>query len=59
MAKSIYPSETSLYNNDFWGKLPEEVKQLVINAKTELDMGKGIPHEDVMANIRNRFLPQE
>jgi hypothetical protein len=42
--------------NDFWEELPEEVKQSINKAKTELDNGEGIPHNEVMAGVRERFL---
>jgi hypothetical protein len=42
--------------NDFWEELPEEVKQSINQAKAELDRGEGIPHEKVMADIKERFL---
>lgn len=41
---------------DFWDELPESVKQSINEAKAELDAGKGIPHDKVMADIRERFL---
>ena len=42
--------------NDFWTFLPDEVKQGIDKAKVELDRGDGIPHQLVMAEIRERFL---
>jgi hypothetical protein len=42
--------------NDFWEELPGEVKQSINKAKTELDNGEGIPHNEVMAGVRERFL---
>jgi hypothetical protein len=42
--------------SDFWEELPEEVKQSINKAKTELDNGEGIPHNEVMAGVRERFL---
>jgi hypothetical protein len=41
---------------DFWDELPSEVKQSIDKAKTELDNGEGIPHNEVMADVRARFL---
>jgi hypothetical protein len=41
---------------DFWHELPNEVKQSINEAKAELDRGEGIPHEQVMAEIKERFL---
>lgn len=45
----------NLSKQDFWQDLPEEVKQAVNKAKTELDQGKGISHDLVMEEINNRF----
>lgn len=41
---------------DFWTELPAEVKQAVNKAKAELDRGEGIPHAQVMAEMKDRFL---
>jgi hypothetical protein len=45
-----------LSEDDFWNDLPAEVKQAVDHAKSELDRGGGIPHAQVMAEIKDRFL---
>ena len=42
--------------NDFWEELPDEIKDSINKAKTELDNGEGIPHNEVMASVRERFL---
>ena len=49
-------SMLGVQENDFWEALPEDVKQSINKAKAELDRGEGIPHEQVMADIRQRFL---
>lgn len=41
---------------DFWEVLPAEVRQCIDKAKKELDRGDGISHQQVMAEIRERFL---
>ncbi|WP_159440647.1 hypothetical protein [Mucilaginibacter sp. OK098] len=41
---------------DFWNEIPKEVKQAINEAKEELERGEGIPHSEVMAEIRKRFL---
>ena len=41
---------------DFWPDLPSGVKQAIDKAKTELDKGEGMPHKEVMSEIRERFL---
>ncbi len=48
-------SLVGLSEGDFWNSLPLEVKQAINKAKDELDRGEGIPHGEVMAEIRNRF----
>ena len=45
-----------LYKEDFWKHLPEELKNQISEAKSELTEGKGIPHEIVMQEINNSFL---
>lgn len=42
--------------DDFWSELPTEVKVAINNAKAELDNGEGIPHQQVMEEIKHRFL---
>jgi predicted transcriptional regulator len=49
-------SLVGLSENDFWDELPSEVRQAINHAKDELDRGEGIPHEEVMAEIKSRFL---
>jgi len=39
-----------------WVKLTEEQKQGILDAIDEIDSGKGIPHEKVMAKIRKNYL---
>ena len=40
---------------DDWEKLTEEQKQGIIDAIEEIDSGKGIPHQKVMAEIRKKY----
>ncbi len=49
-------SLSGLSESDFWTEIPAEVKQAINKAKGELDRGEGIPHSQVMADIKNRFL---
>ncbi|HCN82185.1 MAG TPA: hypothetical protein DIT07_01000 [Sphingobacteriaceae bacterium] len=49
-------SLVGLSETDFWSSLPEEIKQAVNKAKSELDKGKGIPHSQMMSEIKDRFL---
>ena len=39
-----------------WEKLSEEQKQGILDSIEEIDNGKGIPHEKVMAKIRKKYL---
>lgn len=48
--------EDSERSQDFWHELPESVKESIIRAKSELDSGKGIPHQDVIRLAKERFL---
>ena len=45
-----------LSETDFWTDLPVEVKQTIHTAKSELDRSEGIPHAQVMSEIKGRFL---
>lgn len=40
---------------DFWDELPDSVKKEIEEAEKELTEGKGIPHAQVMAEIKARF----
>ena len=40
---------------DFWPGLPLEVKQGIDKAKSELDNGEGISHQQVMSEMKERF----
>lgn len=42
--------------HDFWNDLPDEVNSSIDKAKTELDNGEGIPHQQVMTEIKARYL---
>ena len=44
-----------LSENDFWSELPVDVKQTINQAKDELDRGEGLPHAQVMAEMKQRF----
>lgn len=48
-------SLVGLSEGDFWKELPQEVKQAVNKAKAELDRGEGVPHVQVMTEMKNRF----
>jgi hypothetical protein len=49
-------SLVGLSEGDFWKDVPVEVKQAVNKAKEELDRGEGIPHSQVMTEIKEKFL---
>ena len=42
---------------DFWNDLPEHLKQLIDEAKVELDKGERIAHDQVMTEVKARFFP--
>jgi len=46
-----------LSEQDFWNDIPLEVRRAIDTAKDQLDKREGIPHTDVMAEIKARFLP--
>lgn len=41
---------------DFWDELPDEVKQSIDEAKDQMDREEGMPHDEVIARIKERFL---
>lgn len=49
-------SLVGLSDRDFWTDVPGEIKSAVNKAREELDRGEGIPHSQVMTEIKNRFL---
>lgn len=49
-------SLVGLSEGDFWDELPFEIKQAVNQAKSEFNRGEGIPHSQVMAEAKSRFL---
>lgn len=40
---------------DFWNDLPENLQKGIEAAEKELDYGKGIPHNEVIEEIKKRF----
>ena len=42
--------------SDFWNDIPPEIKHAINQAKEELDRGKGIPHSQIIGEIKDRFL---
>jgi hypothetical protein len=48
--------EHSQSNTDFWNDLPESVKSAINKAKTELDNGASLSHEEVIGEANRRFL---
>ncbi|MFZ5973411.1 MAG: hypothetical protein ACOYXA_17635 [Bacteroidota bacterium] len=43
-------------SGDFWNDLPLEVKKNIDVAKTELEEGKEIEHDQVMREAREKYL---
>lgn len=46
----------NLSESDYWNDIPNELKQAINTAKDELDRGQGIPHSQIMSEIKNVFL---
>lgn len=40
---------------DWWDELPDEVKADIEEGLKELDAGLGIPHDEVMKEIKSRY----
>jgi hypothetical protein len=40
---------------DFYDELPEKIKNDIEEAQQEIDKGKGIPHNEVMNEIKARY----
>jgi len=57
--EELYGILTNFMNgqNDIndWGQLTKEQQQGIIDAIDEIDSGKGIPHENVMEDIRKKY----
>ena len=52
----IHLIETLLTSeDDFWNELSIEQKRKIENSISDLDAGKGIPHEAVMQELRQRY----
>ncbi|HEY4325444.1 MAG TPA: hypothetical protein VGN20_15720 [Mucilaginibacter sp.] len=49
-------SLAGLPDSDFWNDVPDECKKTINQAKEELDKGEGIPHSQVMVDVKARFL---
>ena len=47
-----------LSERDFWNDIPLAVRHAINKAKDQLDNGEGVPHADVMADVKARFLPK-
>lgn len=53
--KAIYSFVTKKNDVDFWDELSDEQKEAVEESIAELDRGEGIPHEQVMREIREKY----
>jgi len=45
-----------LSETDIWTEIPEEIKKSINKAKEELNRGEGLAYDDVMDEIKSRFL---
>jgi len=55
MSLDIIVNELVNGRQDFYDELPDKVKNDIEEAQQELDKGKGIPHEQVMNEIKARY----
>lgn len=54
--KAIYTFIRKKTSEDFWDTLSAEQKGEIEAALKELDAGKGIPHEKVMAKYKGKYV---
>ncbi|HLR24618.1 MAG TPA: hypothetical protein VK112_02040 [Fodinibius sp.] len=55
MLKNLSLLKRSTEGTDFWNDLPEEAHRAINQAKAEAKEAKGIPHEQVMKEMNERF----
>ncbi len=55
VVKILYAMMEAEQENDWWDKLPKKVQVEIDDALTDLDKGKGIPHETVMKKYAKWF----
>ena len=53
--KMVYAMLEAKQENDWWDKLPSDVRKEIDEALVELDKGKGIPHEVIMKKYSKWF----
>ena len=54
LIKKLIDTEEDM--KDFWNELPAHLKDSVKQAKEELQLVQGIPHDKEMTEIKNKFL---
>jgi hypothetical protein len=55
VVKMLYAMMAAEQEDDWWDKLPKKVQAEIDEALSELDKGKGIPHEVVMKKYSKWF----
>ncbi|MCD6012336.1 MAG: hypothetical protein K0Q79_2198 [Flavipsychrobacter sp.] len=55
VVKMFYAVMEAEQEEDWWDKLPKKVQAEIDDALTELDKGKGIPHDGVMKKYSKWF----
>jgi hypothetical protein len=55
VVKMVYSLLEADREDDWWDDLPKEVQDSIDKAITQLDAGKGIPHEVVMKKYKKWF----
>jgi predicted transcriptional regulator len=53
--KAIYSFITKKNDVDFWDELSDEQKTEIEESIAEMDRGEGIPHEQVMKEIKTKY----
>ena len=53
--KMVYAMLEAKQEDEWWNTLPPKVKAEIDKALTELDKGKGIPHEEVLKKYSKWF----
>lgn len=60
MTEGVFKSDDDALNNadgkDIDVSISPLLKQVIAKAKSQLDAGDGLPHQQVMEEVKNRFL---
>jgi len=53
---ALNKNPTAEVDEDGWKSLTKEQKEGIFKAIKEIEEGKGIPHEEIMAKFRNKYV---